>query len=159
MPQKIIFLDIDGPMIPDTSFLFNVNCSFEQELDERCVKILRRIVDDSKAKIVFNSTHNAALYESTHYVGLLKRFVEAGFKDDIHETLCTAYPEITRMEAITKWLSDYGEDQCLWVAFDDEKIDHKRAFLVDQDTGLGLRAYIHAANYLHFKKPNWMLGW
>lgn len=42
MTEKIIFLDIDGPMIPYTSFLFNRHASWEQVLDERCVAVLRR---------------------------------------------------------------------------------------------------------------------
>ena len=62
MSDKIIFLDIDGPMIPYTSFLFNPHASFDQVLDDRCCRVLHKIIEASGAKIVFNTTHNTMLY-------------------------------------------------------------------------------------------------
>lgn len=157
-PDKVIFLDIDGPMIPYTSFLFNVKASFDQILDERCCKVLRLIIDNSGAKIVFNTTHNTMLDRQVNRKGventpgLIQRFVDAGFGDDIHEALHTDYPNVNRLDAINNWLQKNQTPNMLWVALDDAKIDHKRAFLVHPDHGIGIDAYNHCANYLMFKK-------
>jgi hypothetical protein len=46
----ILFLDIDGPMIPARSFIFNHLASINQELDETCVKILFKIIEENNIK-------------------------------------------------------------------------------------------------------------
>lgn len=151
MPDKVIFLDIDGPMIPYTSFLFNNMASFDQELDTRCVAVLRKIIDASGAKIVFNTTHNRHLHQEDGFPGLINQFVAAGFGDDLHEDMHTVYPDVDRLTAINEWLDRNKTDNMLWVALDDVKIDHKRAFLVNADHGIGIDAYNHCAKWLMFK--------
>ena len=179
-PEKFIFLDIDGPMIPATSFLSNPTASFEQELDPRCVMVLKKIIEKSGAKIVFNTTHSNALYpnQSEHFPGLLVQFRKAGLGDDIAEAPATTFPEIgytgfdesmfdgidwgdtpqryqfphqhPRMAAIFKYLLDYDpDDTATWIALDDVKIPHERAFTVSYDHGIGIDAYDHAAEYLN----------
>ena len=94
--QKFIFLDIDGPMIPATSYLSNATASFDQELDDRCVMVLKKIVEKSGAKIVFNTTHSTALYpnQSGHHPGLIPQFRKIGLGDAIAEQPATTFPEI-----------------------------------------------------------------
>lgn len=156
-PEKIIFLDIDGPMIPNTSFLFDRHASWRQVLDDRCIKVLHKILEKSEAKIVFNTTHNLMLEErgeigdTTYTPGLLQRFYDAGFKDYIHKHHSTQYPSISRYDAIIDWRERHSKEQDLWVAFDDVKIDHKRAYLTNPDLGIGFGEYNHAAKYLMFK--------
>jgi len=167
-PDKIIFLDIDGPMIPGTSYLENRFASLHQEFCPRCIMVLKKILEKSEAKVVFNSTHNLHLEKTTHIPGLLNVWKEHFDMDVLHPSIKTNYPNPTktwlvpeghkptrRLIAIYEWLHDnYDMDksnQVLWIAFDDEKIDHKRAFTVNFDAGLTIAEYNHAARYLHFK--------
>ena len=153
-PDKIIFLDIDGPMIPYTSFLFNTHASFDQELDDRCVKVLRKIIDASGAKIVFNTTHNTMLYpsETDTVPGLINQFTKVGFAADIHPTVCTIYPDVDRKTAILRWLNENGSEGRKWVVLDDVEIRDVRAYLTDADLGIGIGEYNHCAEWLEFKR-------
>ena len=163
--ERIIFLDIDGPMIPGTAYLDNVHCSWEQELYYPCVNVLRKILDASGAKIVFNTSHNVGRY----FYSLVQKFEEQGFKNDIHEVKKTLYPSPPadmvvdrgsdfsesgqrRLACAKWWLKENAKsEQTLWVIFDDIKIDHKRAIHVDFDSGLTLSHYNQAAHWLQFK--------
>ena len=153
MSDKIIFLDIDGPMIPYTSFLFNPHASFDQVLDDRCCRVLHKIIEASGAKIVFNTTHNTMLYPTDGYKtpGLINQFEAAGFGPHIHETLCTSYPSYDRKTCIMEWLHKNSSKDRQWVAIDDVKIDHERAYLTDADLGIGIGEYNHCAKWLGFK--------
>ena len=81
--------------------------------------VLKRILDESKARIVFNTTHNRYLYKKENSPGLLERFNENGLKDYIHPSLKTDFPDGTdrRIEAIEKWLDSNIVDK--WCCFDD----------------------------------------
>jgi len=100
-PDKIIFLDIDGPMIPATKYLDDRMASFNQNLDERCVMVLKKIIEKSDAQIVFNSTHSNMLELTKNkttgevvWPGLVDQFIKAGFNGDIHPSVSTEYPQI-----------------------------------------------------------------
>ncbi len=169
MVDKIIFLDIDGPMIPGTMYLEDPFCSMHQTFDPRSVMILKKIIEKAgDVKIVFNTAHNNTLEKTRHSPGLLNVWHEHGFDDYLHKDCKTTYPnpmkdylvpddkEITRrLVAIYEWLNDHYDitqpNQVLWIAFDDEPIDHKRACTVDFDTGLSVKEFNHAAKYLNFQ--------
>lgn len=152
----VIFLDIDGPMIPARSFIFDINPSFNQILDAMCVKVLRAIIDRTNAQIVFNTTHNRTLFQSEYGPGLLARFADAGFSHDIHDDNHTIYPDVDRTTAIREWLSRHP-DVKNWVAFDDVEISDDRAFLTDPDHGIGWGEYQHAKLHLLGEKPRALL--
>lgn len=156
--QKIIFLDIDGPMIPSTSFLMDTplgNPSYEQILDDRCVMVLHKIIKDTGAKIVFNTTHNQNLYSTDEtsggwLPGLVGQFEKAGFKDHIHQHNCTKYPHYDRLTCIKVWLrSQPIEEDIRWVALDDVKMLDKRCYLVNEEYGIGISAYEHCLYWLN----------
>jgi len=169
MADKIIFLDIDGPMIPGTHYLVNKMASFEQDFCPRCVMVLRKILEKSNAKVVFNSTHNLHLYpdKKIGMPGLLTAFEQYDLTKYLHPSIKTVYPAQTRSDlvprdctpsprliAIYEWLHNHYDmsepNRVLWIAFDDEKIDHKRAITVDFDAGLTMKEYDHAGKYLNF---------
>lgn len=141
--MRIIFLDIDGPMIPVRAFVSNRHASIEQDLDPGSVKALRAIVTATEAKIVFNTTHNRML------PSLLDRFAAVGFLRtfDIHDDCHTLYPDLDRLTAIREWLHRHPEVEH-WVAFDDAKIEDERAFLTSFEHGIGFGEYEHARRHL-----------
>jgi hypothetical protein len=167
--SKIIFLDIDGPMIPGSALLVDPFASIDQKLDSRCVSILHKMLIDWDARIVFNTYHNNWLYSSVtdnshemmdgYFVGskstgLIHSFINVGLEDFIHDTVCTEFPNIKvgkyesgRLPAINKWLEKNGEHN--WICFDDEFIDHERAYKISYDHGLDTKAYIHAEKWFN----------
>ena len=153
--MKIIFLDIDGPMIPLRSYIWDRNASWKQLLDPMCVKVLRAVIDETGAKIVFNTTHNTMLEATNSSPGLIARFVEHGFKDDLHEDLRTIYPATDRKTSIMEWLHRHPTET--WVAFDDAKIVDERAFLTDATHGIGWNEYQHARKHLLGEEPKIVL--
>lgn len=173
MTDRIIFLDIDGPMIPAVHFLTNCNASFDQDFDPRCVMVMKKIIGKvPDVKIVFNSTHNLHLYKTDYMPGLLnmwnRSFWNAADGNHLHDDNVTSYPNPSRYDlipdgrtnsrrlcAIYDWLHGHYDidmpDSVSWIAFDDVVIDDDRAFLIDFDDGIGMKAYDHAAQYLNFR--------
>ncbi|WP_103171586.1 HAD domain-containing protein [Paracoccus sp. SY] len=153
MSDSILFLDIDGPMIPMRAYIFDRMASHDQLLDIACINVLRAVVDDTGAKIVFNTTHNRFLHSNGKYPGLLGRFAAAGFHVgfDIHDDCHTLYPDLDRLTAIREWLHRHPGHE--WIAFDDCQIDDPRAFLTDSKHGIGWDEYQHARQHLLGEKP------
>lgn len=148
--QKIIFLDIDGPMIPLSSYIFTRNPSFDQILDDRCVDVLHAVIAASGAKIVFNTTHNRMLDPTDTWPGLRGVFHYRGFTPEYFAAVDhTLYPDVDRLTAIKKWQAENGEAN--WVAFDDAPIDDERAYPTLFEYGIGMGEYNHAAEYFGFK--------
>jgi len=150
--MKIIFLDIDGPMIPTRAYLFHPHASLDQELDPICVRVLRKILDDTGAQVVFNTTHNLMLEadsSSGSWPGLLNQFAKHGFiaGRELHPISSTVFPRVDdRLSAIRHWLiNNYTET---WVALDDVHLDDSRAFTVDPDHGIGFNEYQHCLRFL-----------
>lgn len=160
MPDKIIFLDIDGPMIPSTQYLFDTHASYDQSFNDTCVRVLKLILEKSEAKLVINSTHNNMWEKETDrqgkeiWPGLLNVLIQHELDPFLHDDPRTVYPGIDRLSAIKMWLDKNKTEHMLWVALDDAKIEHKRAFEVDFTHGIGLDAYNHCAHYLIYRPFN-----
>lgn len=156
-PDKVIFLDIDGPMISNTGLMLNRCASFSQTLDSQAVDVLHAILGASGAKLVFNTTHNSLFFsgvlDGTSYStpGLRQRFVDAGFENHFHEHPQTVFPNINRYDSITHWLTNHKTEHMLWVALDDVEMPNKRCCLVDPNYGIGIKEFNFCAQYLMYK--------
>lgn len=49
---RIIFLDIDGPMIPGTRYLINRSCSFDRDFPAETIAVINEVCHRTGAKIV-----------------------------------------------------------------------------------------------------------
>ena len=159
--KRIIFLDVDGPIIPGTSYLYQDNPSDRQIFDPRCTAIVREICIASGAEIVMNTTHNNTWsYDEGDVViarhetpGLRDRLVEAGLGEFLHDASPrTGYglgDRPSRIDAINTWLSQNGDAN--WIALDDAPIDSERAFRISFEHGVDMAAYNHAAKWFDFK--------
>lgn len=142
--MKIIFLDIDGPMIPATMYLIDQYAGFRRIFPETTVAVLKRMCENTGAKLVINSTHNTCI-ESREVDGFTIHTVEEtlkrnhGFTDDhFHPDSRTRYPAVNRLTAVTDWLALHPEVTD-WVAIDDNNFtDNERLILVNPDTGIGV---------------------
>ena len=149
--SKIIFLDIDGPMIPATMFLIDRMCSFKRLFPETTVAAINRLCSDSEAKIVFNTTHNRPFKDVPNIDDAL---VNHGLDPDhLHPTdRHTKYPDISRDLAVKEWLARHPEVEA-WVAIDDVECAEKpNMILVDPDAGLHV-GHLNQASMVLGGKP------
>lgn len=114
----ILFLDIDGVMIPATQLLVNPNSGWDRIFPATTIAVLNEICKITKAKVVFNTTHNQ---KAKDVPDIEIALVNHGFKAEyIHPTdYKTLYPTFTRAEAIQEWLLRHPEVGDKWVALDD----------------------------------------
>lgn len=154
--NKIIFLDIDGPVIPinvptyDSIFRLVHNYEAILRLNELC--------EQTNAKIVTNSMHNYNDYED----GTLKEdLVKWGIKEEyFHDDWRTIFPNIDykqinstvrgigRLHAINVWLAThYYIDN--WVCFDDRNFtDLPNLILIEDGLGIKQKHYDRALKQL-----------
>jgi hypothetical protein len=166
---RIVFLDVDGPLIPSYQYINNRMASYERNFSPICVNIVKMIVDpngqwklgvdplekyrDPKrhppVKIVMNTYHNQ------HPTELWAALREFGLTEYMHTNWQTSYPQFNsqyganRMYAIDGWLkvnsdtvlNDYDGDFD-WIALDDENFTNDaRLFLIDFDLGITVKTY------------------
>jgi len=133
---KVVFLDIDGPMIPATVFLYDRMASFERRFPPTTVAVVNKLCERTGAKIVFNTTHNLPIPEVDDIdVALVKQGLSA---DHLHDDHHTKYPTIDRKAAVEEWLARHPEVTD-WVALDDVHFtDDERLIFIDSDAGLHL---------------------
>lgn len=151
---RVIFVDIDGPMIPSYMYLGGAHPSYERNFSPYAVKALNEFCERTSAQIVFNSYHNyqtscnrnadgnivdnnELLREAATRNGILREY--------IHRDWRTLYgqsrPQLTRIEAIWEWVSSHPETTN-WVAIDDADFrDHagKQQILIDFDYGFTVK--------------------
>jgi hypothetical protein len=134
--SRIVFLDIDGPIIPYSMFLIERMCSWHRVIPAIPVAVVREICKRGDAKVVFNTTHNNAI-DGVDDIEVA--IVKAGLPEDmIHADMKTKYPSIPRDLAVLEWLSRHSEVTD-WIALDDAKFTDKDNLIwVDPDAGLHL---------------------
>lgn len=116
--DRILFLDIDGVMIPATQLLVNPNSCWDRIFPATTIAVLNEICAITKAKVVFNTTHNQ---KAKDVPDIEIALVNHGFKAEyIHPTdYKTLYPTYERADAIQEWLSRHLEVEDKWVVLDD----------------------------------------
>lgn len=134
---KVVFLDIDGPMIPASYFLVDNLASWHRRFPSTTVAVIQRLCERTGAKVVFNTTHNIPFDGVDDIdVALEKQGLD---REHIHATdLQTKYPDLERGLAVKEWLFRHPE-VTHWVALDDVKFtDDERLIWVDPDAGVHL---------------------
>ena len=133
--MKILFVDVDGPLIPASQFLIDKFASIERRIPPLTVAILNKICQETGALVVMNTTHNRTYSDIWDIAVAMK---DAGFDPSFfHPTSRkTAYPETSRSDAVSSWLAKHSEVDD-YVCIDDVKCasdDHM--LLIDPDIGL-----------------------
>lgn len=146
MAEKIIFLDIDGPLIPSSMFVnkdgtLNSTASKNRDFSPTACAVLNYLCRKTNAKIVFNSAHN---YDISNGRELKNDVISRGgiLPEHIHPVFRTEYYPasnngLTKKDAILKWLETNGKKDTLWASLDDDKIMQSKNFVhVDFDAGI-----------------------
>jgi hypothetical protein len=136
MSGRVVFLDIDGPVIPFSMFLINPMASADRILAPIPLAVLRVLCEKSGALVVFNSTHNQSWDDIPD---IDEQMIAYGFSADfIHSDMKTKYPTLSREDAVLEWLSRHPNIDD-WIAFDDARFtDAENLIWVDPDAGLHL---------------------
>ena len=169
--KRIIFLDIDGPVISTgcygvTSLASNLRACMNQS----AIGYLNMLCDHAKAKIVTNTSHNYHEVKNNDGEGgfrdLKTDLIRWGVKDHLfHEDWRTDYPyperfssggyaDFPRQTAIHTWLEKNGDHD--WVCFDDAKFtEDKRLILIDFDHGITRDSIMRACGIFGIEKLIW----
>jgi hypothetical protein len=135
--NRILFLDIDGPMIPaGCYFIYGMHASMKRKFSPISVGIVNELCHQAEAKIVFNTAHNSdgeRVIEDAVREGIKRGHIWSGNAQ-------TRYPNTeSRLTAIEHWIQeniDQEKTRLKWVGFDDFDYKHQNLVLVDFDVGL-----------------------
>jgi hypothetical protein len=118
--NKIIFVDIDGPMIPIRAYYLQSQTDIVSLFDPCAVSLLNKLIEASQASIVISSTWQIQGYESCKTI-----FEDNGIICEFHRDWCTERKfSSTRTQEISWWLNNHPEITH-YVALDDEMLDSK----------------------------------
>jgi HAD domain in Swiss Army Knife RNA repair proteins len=144
---KVVFLDIDGPIINAGCYGINKAASLSRRvMNTSAIGWVNILCEFSEAKLVTNSTHNRD--DATMSVRDLKGdLINWGLKKEyFHEDWRTKYATtlFDRHVAIQHWLDKNGDHD--WVCFDDYFFkDDPRLVLVDMNDGITYNDFKKAA--------------
>ena len=123
--MKVIFLDIDGVLNCD----FTTNRVFGYDfVDDDKVERLKRIVDETGAKVVLSSTWRQGWYDfdngkddtidSELFIALERRLLKSGI-EMIDKTPMFRRRESVRGQEIAYWMEHYGQNVTSFVILED----------------------------------------
>jgi hypothetical protein len=146
--SKVIFVDVDGPMIPVRAYWLPGQTKPASVFDPVAVSLLNKLIEDSGAQIVISSTWR--MRGRKIVVALLKRNnIDPAHLHEDWETPLTWGGE--RAREISLWLEDHPE-VTHYVAIEDEEMHVESipsAVKADAYEGLSYRNYLEARMFLH----------
>jgi hypothetical protein len=141
---KIIFLDIDGPMIPAGMYLLDENPSYKRVMSPIAVACINHLCAKAKAKVVVNSAHNYMNTIGTDEnikLALIRNGVkEEYFHDDwrteMHREITgSGQYNCSRQYGPILWQAKNGDAN--WVGFDDfQYTTSSRLVFINFDEGI-----------------------
>ena len=151
--MNILFLDIDGVMIPTRNYFTS---KYRNQFDPLAVEAVKAICGRCNAQVVTNTSWNNSLHLNELWGLLIKN--EIPIASQWHTEY--ARGSIDRLDAIEEWIRDYGEEGMLWACLDDDddlrKKDHSKVVTVDSDLGITPEVYT-LATYLLGKEDLFMI--
>lgn len=143
--MNIIFLDIDGPLIPLRMYyrsdrMFDRNAgSFVY--DPIAVDMINVLCDKFQAKVVFNSSHGENPQDIMRYQGTFNKLLY------LHDDCATIFPKCERrFDAIGEWFTrnPITNPDDSWIVIDDIEVFLPRQVLVDLRIGLTMDNFYRA---------------
>ena len=158
--QRIIFLDIDGPVINTPCYWVDTEASLQRSvMNTQAIGILNKLAKLSGARIVTNSTHNNHPVRETGR-SLKDDLIKWGLKEEfLHENWRTTFPwpdlesdplfpTHRRLRGIMEW--EIANGIADWIAFDDEPFvdaSDTRLFVINFDYGIDYSVFLKVCEY------------
>ena len=139
--MNIIFIDIDGPLIPGRSYILG----HRPGIEEIGAKFLKELCSRCDAKLVACTTYAGRGKDLVLNMFVLKDIYER----DFHSDWSIKYPNrgLTRQEAVKVWLEENpGVNN--YVIIDDARHDDPNWIEVHPEIGITLENYRKATNIL-----------
>jgi len=155
--MKIVFLDVDGPMIPHRAYMLPYNHGGRVSLfDPIAVNMVKRLLALAPAKLVISSTWRGMGRDNImHLLGM------NGFRADcLHDDWATTprNTSLPREEEIRQWLDRHPETTH-YAALDDEDLgDLPGAVVCTFEDGLQMEHYKLAGRLLDIDEKTLHLG-
>jgi hypothetical protein len=147
MTTKVIFVDIDGPMIPLRAWFLPNQTPIVSIFDPCAVSLLLRLVDRSQAKLVVSSTWGLHGYDSC-----METFEKNGIHRDLfHEDWVTPRKMSSARYHEIRWWLDRHPEVTHSVAIDDADLNMDFvpcAVKCDCAEGMSWRNYLECCVYL-----------
>lgn len=150
--SKIIFLDIDGPIINTPCYYVDPECSINRSvMNTQAIGYVKEIVRKCGALVVLNTTHNVHDLEDPltgKIVDVKTDLIKWGMKEhEFHSDWKTEYPyplngkmsEHRRWTSVKNWLEKNGDHD--WIAFDDDLFHSQNQYLIDFELGIDYNAF------------------
>ena len=130
--ERIVFVDIDGVVIADETYLEAASTKGGVIYDRACAARIAALCTRHEAQIVWNTSWNA----NVHARDTLAQ--ASGLATLEHRERATLYgtrcPD--RLEAIRVWLAMHVRRDTVWCALDDEPIASERAIRINRRVGV-----------------------
>lgn len=153
MKSKIIFLDIDGPVITEPCFFIDpIDASMGRTvMSTHAIGYLKELVKNTNSLVVLNSTHNThdiedpltgrnrTIKDDLIYWGMKEEEFHPNWKTEYPNPKCAKFSESRRMKAVSNWLEANGDH--VWIAFDDEDFHFENQYNIDIFAGIDYNAY------------------
>lgn len=141
--KKVLFLDIDGPMIPRRAYFLPGQTLVVSIFDPVAVSLIKRVLDKTGAKLVISSTWG------NHGKELVKETLEEnGISwDYVHADWITPRKLSSSRDNEIEWWIQKHREVTHWASIDDEKLA-KNNVRVSFDDGMQYRHYIELMQLL-----------
>ncbi len=152
---KVLFLDVDGPLINTPIFYLDRQCSLQRtRVNTQALAYCKRLLELTKAKLVMNTTHNNFDVEGRSVKDDLVRW---GMPVEyFHDDWRTNYPNTRRASAVTNWLAAHGDPD--WVAFDDDRFTNDpRLVWIDFDLGVDKATFNKALKHFGHREDSFFV--
>lgn len=153
MSERVIFLDIDGPMIPLPAFFIDIEASMQRRvMSNMAVACLNRLCKVSGAKIVTNTMHNYVSVEGD--MNVKDSLIFHGIDEcHFHKNWRTTFPvdpltnkNVRRIDGVHTWLEENGDVD--WICFDDDYFTtDERLIVVHYTYGITYSEYLKATKF------------
>lgn len=141
--MRIIFQDIDGPLIPHRMYFHGgrwydlVTKSFY--FDPIAVGMINSLCHQCDAKVVFNSAHNVNSQEIMHHQAKCNSLLH------MHEDCTTIFPNgADRLGGIHDWLDRHMGEVESWCVIDDMDVGTRKQVKVDYNIGMTIHNFAEA---------------
>lgn len=154
--MNIIFLDVDGPLIPGRMYYAGPKSTFRESAnqflwDPIAVRMIIELCEKYDAKVVFSTSHNELLFtdmeDKAEFNGLPEKYLHFQNRTEFRVSC------YNKKDAIVQWLREHPEVK-YWVLIDDEEIMPSNQVKVDFDVGISLQNFYDAEDWLQGITPD-----